>query len=212
MWWFSENSKRLGYKDNRKIKLGITHKVKGKPVLCKHGLHASKKIIDALEYARGDIIWKVELGGVVLKGDDKMVATERTYIDGGVDISEVLKKFARMCALDVVHLWDAPDVVMEYLKTGNETLRYTAWSAACNSAGAGGAAWAGAGGAARYASRHASMGAARDTAAEAAEAACDASWEAVAKEARLLARVYARKKQNVRLTRMVNRAIKKGGA
>jgi hypothetical protein len=55
------------------------------------------------------------------------------------------------------------------------------------------------------------MGAARDTARDAsAEAAWANAWEAVGKEAKLFTRVYARKKQNVRLTRMVNRAIKRG--
>jgi hypothetical protein len=43
----------------------------------------------------------------------------------------LLKKFARRVALDVIHLWpDAPPVVVEYLKTGDESLRESAESAA----------------------------------------------------------------------------------
>ena len=133
-YFFSESNKRLGYGDNRIIKLGRTHKVKGQPVLCKHGLHASKKPLDALKYAKSPIIWKVELSGIVVHGDDKSVATERTYIKGGIDITEVLRKFARMCALDVIHLWDAPQVVIDYLKTGDESLRDSAWDSAWDSA------------------------------------------------------------------------------
>lgn len=34
------------------------------------------------------------------------------------DASAVLERFARFCALDVIHLWNTPDVVVDYLKTG----------------------------------------------------------------------------------------------
>jgi hypothetical protein len=39
------------------------------------------------------------------------------------NINYFLRDFARWCALQVLHLWDAPDIVVEYLKTGNEDLR-----------------------------------------------------------------------------------------
>ena len=38
----------------------------------------------------------------------------------------MLRKFARLCALDVIDCWDAPDVVIEYLKTGDEFIRNAA--------------------------------------------------------------------------------------
>ena len=59
-WWFS-SGKKLPHGDNRIIKIGRTHKVKGKIIPCLNGLHASKRIIDALIYSTGSIIWKVEL-------------------------------------------------------------------------------------------------------------------------------------------------------
>ena len=130
MWYFAEKSKRLRFGDSRKIKLGETHKVDCEPIMCKQGLHACKKIIDALEYAPGPIVYKVKLGGKVVHGDDKSVATERTYLEGGIDISNILHKFARVCALDVIDLWDAPDIVVRYLKTGDESIRDAAWAAA----------------------------------------------------------------------------------
>jgi hypothetical protein len=71
----------------------------------------------------------VELGGEIIKGDDKCVATRRRVISW-IDGEEVMRKFARMCALDVVHLWDAPDVVVRYLKIGDESIRDAAWTAA----------------------------------------------------------------------------------
>ena len=125
-YYFSNKDKKLAYDDNREIKLGTTHKVKGEPILCEHGLHASKRIIDALDYAPDSVLWIVELGGKVIHSNDKSVATERTYIGGGIDISETLRKFARMCALDVAHLWDCPDVMMQWLKTGDESIRKSA--------------------------------------------------------------------------------------
>ena len=46
------------------------------------------------------------------------------------DATEVLRSFARKCALDVVHLWKAPPVVKRYLRTGNPKFRVAARNAA----------------------------------------------------------------------------------
>ena len=206
MWWFSENSKKLGHGDNREVKIGMTHKIMGEPVLCKYGLHASTRIIDALEYAYGEIIWKVKLGGNIVHDTDKSVATERTYIAGGIDISETLRRFARLCALDVIHLWDAPPVVVEYLKTGDELKRAVTLAAADAAAEdaartlpAPWSAWA--------------VRAARAvrTAAWPAWSARAAAWSArtaawSAQDA--LGFAAANKKQNQRLTRMVNKVLR----
>src|SRR5690606_5250340 len=47
-----------------------------------------------------------------------------------------LRSFACACARDVLHLWDAPDVVRRYLDTGDETLRAAANAAAWADEGA----------------------------------------------------------------------------
>jgi len=39
-------------------------------------------------------------------------------------------RFARLCALDVAHLWNAPEVVVRYLRTGDEEIRTAAYAAA----------------------------------------------------------------------------------
>lgn len=132
-WYFSETDCRLRFGDGREVKAGETHKVDGNIHLCLNGLHASKNIRDALLYAPGCYVWRVELGGTIDHGSDKMAASERTYL-WGYDASDVLRKFARMCALDVIHLWYAPDVVISYLKTGDESLRAAAWAAAPDAA------------------------------------------------------------------------------
>ena len=143
-WYFSTEDRKLRHGDGRVIKAGVTHKVDCEPRLCEAGLHASVRPIDALEYAPGPILWRVELGGEIDKGYDKLCATERTYL-WGFDATAMLREFARKCALDVIHLWNAPEVVKTYLTTGDESLRGAAGDAARA------AEWASARDAARYA-------------------------------------------------------------
>lgn|GEM_PF-1068147 len=127
-WYFSQNDCKLQYGDGRTIKAGVTHTVACEPILCKQGLHGSVKPLDALEYAPGGMVWRVDLGGDMVIGDDKIAATERKYL-WGYDATPILRKFARLCALDVIDMWDAPDVVIQYLKTGNDDLRVVARAA-----------------------------------------------------------------------------------
>ena len=124
-WWFAPKDNKLANGDGREIKIGATHIVEGEIIPCEHGLHLAPRILDALKYAPGPIIYRVEGSGTVIphgKPIDKYACSERTYLAGGLDASEILRKFARLCALDVIHLWDAPDVVVRYLKTGDETI------------------------------------------------------------------------------------------
>ncbi len=202
-WYFSTIDKKLRYGDDREIAIGVTHEVEGKPFLCNYGLHGSHLLLDALSYAPGPVVWRVELSGEMEVGVDKIAAQERTYLSGGIDITDILWKFARLCALDVAHLWDAPDVVIQFLKTGDESLRTTAWDASRDaSRSARGASWSAAwdaSWAARGASRDAARRASRDAWGAARDAAMGVS-HAIGNDARL--------KQNLRLTAMVSRAIK----
>ena len=182
-WHFSTG--RLGYGDNRPIVIGETHTVditERKLELCGWGLHASERIIDALEYAPGPMVYRVRLHGEIRRGDDKACATHRTYI-AGIDATGILRTFARKCALDVIALWDAPDIVRQYLETGDES----ASAAARDAASA----------AARDAARAEARGAAR---AEARGAASAAAWAAAWDE--------ARGAQNTRLTELVEAAMR----
>ncbi len=200
-WWFSKDY-NLPHGDNRIIQLGATHEIKKQLAICKTGLHASRKIIDALSYAPGPIIWKVELSGEIIEEDDKLCASHRAYLSGGLDCTEVMRKFSRLCALDVIENWQAPPVVIEYLKTGAESLRSAAWEAARSAAWD--AAWD-ASGSAPNAAWHASNAsiAARDASGSAAGSAAgsasnwDAAWDA------------ARAAQNIRLEKLINELIEK---
>lgn len=197
-WHFAETSRRLRYGDGREIVVGKSHSVGGEPILCKHGLHASESVLDALKHAPGPILYRVKLSGKILRGGDKAVATKRAYL-AEIDAEPILREFARKCALSVIHLWDAPRVVRQYLETGDESLRDAAGSAAkaaaeaatWAAAAAAGAAWAAAGAAAwdAWAAARAAAGAARDAtwaaawaawaaAEDAAGAARAAAWDA----------------------------------
>ena len=138
-WHFADATECLRYGDGRKIKVGITHKVDCEPALCERGLHASKSVLEALQYAPGNILFRVSLSGTIIHGDDKSAATERTYI-ARIDAEPVLREFARKCALEVIHLWNCPRIVEDYLRSGDESLRDAAFKAAARAA-ARAAAW-----------------------------------------------------------------------
>ena len=130
---FCREDRRLGFGDGREIRVGETLAVDCEPILCHRGLHASRRLIDALKYAPGPVVAKVQLGGIVVHGTDKSVATKRTTI-AIADCTDILRAFARKCALDVLHLWDAPEVVERYLRTGDESIRDAARDAATGAA------------------------------------------------------------------------------
>ena len=112
----------------------------------------------------------VETGGETEHEPDKLVCMERTII-ARMDAEPLLRYFARQQALSVVHLWGAPQIVLDYLM-GDEAARDAAWNAAWDAARdtardtAMGAAWA----AVRAAARDAAWDAARDAARAAARA------------------------------------------
>jgi len=158
----------------------------GEIKMCERGLHLSCTPFQALRYAPGPILCRVQFGGRVIEDEDedKIVCTRR-MIERRFDATELLRSFARAEALRVIHLWDAPDVVVQYLKTGDESLRSAARDTAGAAAGAAAwdaaraAAWDTAWDAARAAARDAAWAAAQDAAGGAAGAAAgDAAWDA----------------------------------
>jgi hypothetical protein len=157
----------LRHNDGRVIRVGETLKVEGTPIICEHGLHACKRLIDCLQYCKGTVICEVTLGGEVVHGDDKSAAQERTVLRMTTPEQgeKILREFARWCALSVAHLWNMPDVVRQYLETGDESIRDAARVAARD------AARAVAGAAVRDAAWAAAWAAARDAAGAAAWAA-----------------------------------------
>ena len=93
-WYFAAKDCRLRYGDGRVAAVGVTHEVEGEPTLCSHGLHASKRALDALRLGAGPVPFVVNLGGEVKHGTDKSCAQRRTYLRGGKDMTPVVVEFA----------------------------------------------------------------------------------------------------------------------
>ncbi len=155
-------------------------------VICEHGLHWSHDALDALQYAPGNTLCQIEYAGEVIEQADKGCSTRRRIIKR-IDAEPLLFEFARWAALQVIHLWDAPQLVREFLETGNESLRAAAWAAARA------AAWAATGDAAVAAAWAATGAAARA-----------AAWAA----ARAAAGAAAKQKQREEFNRLVAEAFK----
>jgi hypothetical protein len=215
-WWFCAADKdgkvRLPHGDGREVKTGETLSIEGGEIIaCERGLHASVRPLDALKYAPGNIICRVEVCGDVATEKDKIAGRHRKVLwmaDAGV----ALRRFACDCADGALHRertagrepdkrsWEAVRVARRHAigQARDEDLD-AAWAAAW--AAARDAVWAAARDAARDAAwataRDAAWAAARDAAwaaarAAARDAARDAAWDA--------ARDAARDAQNTLLT------------
>ena len=113
---------------------GKTLVFEGKVEICRSGYHASRTPWQALQYAPGDILSQVLCEDIVTaQKDDKFVCRRRTVIKT-VDAEPTMRLFARKQALSVVHLWDCPEIVKDYLTSGDESLRSAAWSTANSAA------------------------------------------------------------------------------
>jgi hypothetical protein len=132
-YWFAAPDGKLSHGDGRIPAKGVTHDVdiSKRPLeLCYHGLHASEKLLDAVRWAKSSIIYRVMLDGNIIDDGDMMCAQQRTYLTDGIDISSELLKSARMFALDVIDLWYAPEVVRQWLETGDKKYKNEAYKAA----------------------------------------------------------------------------------
>ena len=111
-WWFGPD--RLPHNDGRPVVAGETLTVNGPVVLCEHGLHGSTRILDALHYSKCCQLWRVEIGGDVLRGDDKLAGTERTAL-WCLDADSTLRRFAFLTALEILPA-NVDQCIREYLE------------------------------------------------------------------------------------------------
>ena len=96
-WHFLREDRRLQYPPHTLVEVGQTLTVEPPLKLCTCGLHLSERAIDALNYAPGPIVCRVEGSGEILVGDDKAAATKRTVL-WMVDATNTLHEFACWCA------------------------------------------------------------------------------------------------------------------
>jgi hypothetical protein len=102
-WHFLPDDGRLRYGDRAPVAVGQTLRAEGDLILCRNGMHASRRAIDALGYASGSLLCRVRMGGEVVEeeGGDKLVARERTVLWMG-DATRILHAFACWVAEDTL--------------------------------------------------------------------------------------------------------------
>jgi len=96
-WHFLRKNCRLTHGDGRLIRPGTTVTVPGPPVLCARGLHASRRVMNALQLAPGPVICRVVVSGKIVKEDGIFVGTRR-YVEWMLDATWLLHEFACWCA------------------------------------------------------------------------------------------------------------------
>ena len=194
----------------------------GKLRMCRLGLHASRRALDALRYAPGSTLCRVECAGATIEDDDKLVCSRRKIL-WRLDATELLRAFARHEALSVADAWDPPDAVLRWLLKGRGEDRSAAyWAArsaarsAARAAARAAAYWAArsAARAAYWAADWAARSAARSAAYWAARSAADsaAAWaaEAAGAAARSAAYWAARSAAEETLQSMIREARDEG--
>ena len=203
-WHWIRDDKKTRY-DERPIRVGRWMKAHGEIEMCQNGMHGSKRILDALHFAPGPIVCRVEIDGEIECGSDKIVGRRRKVI-WMLDATNTLHEFACRCAEDALALIKNPDPrTIAAIEAKRKWVRgeitdqdlaaarnaaWDAWAAAGDAARAAGDAARAAGDAARDAARAAARNATWD-----AWAAWDAAWNAAGDAA------WA--KMNRRLTAMV---------
>ena len=93
-WHFTDG---MTLRDGQSLEEGKTYTYEGEIKICESGYHASRRLIDALRYAHGAQISRVECWGDVQEQDDKLVARNRTVL-WTLDATMILHEFACMVA------------------------------------------------------------------------------------------------------------------
>jgi hypothetical protein len=79
-WHFLTDERRMSRGPRTLVEAGKTYRATGPLELCKNGMHASRRAIDALSYASGSVVCRVEMGGEVIHDTDKLVARSRKVL------------------------------------------------------------------------------------------------------------------------------------
>jgi len=197
-WHFSNGYLANG--DGREIVSGMALACNPDEIrLCVRGFHSSRRIIDALWYALGNVISYCAVGGNIIEDDDKLVSSQRRHIHV-IDAERILHEFAIWCAEQALALVEDPDprsVAAIQAKRDWLDGKISDNDLAAARAAAWDAAWA----AARAATWAAAWAAAR-------AATWDAAWAAARAAARAATLDATRATQNDKLEQMVFEAIK----
>ena len=92
--------------------------------------HCADTMRDALICGSGAVIYRVEISGdCVDAGTDCHVYRRIKYLGGRQWLGALLRRCARLCALDVVRFWTPSQCVLDYLNDGDEGRRKVALGA-----------------------------------------------------------------------------------
>ena len=133
-------------RDGQKVEVGKTYVVDGELTMCERGLHASRKILDALQYAPGSIVCRVTCWQIKQEDNDKFVCHKRR-VEWAYDATNILHEFACQVAEKALKLakvknkrcWTAIEAKRKWLKgeindSDLDAASYAAWAAAWDAA------------------------------------------------------------------------------
>jgi len=137
-WHFLSKDRRLRGGSREIVRAGRTLDFAGRPKLHVHGFHASRQVIDALIYAPGPIVERVELGGTIVTGTGVAVAQTRTTL-WMADVTRILHEFTSDVVEDLLinaqvndrRSLDSIDMKRKWLanEVTDEELRAAKWAA-----------------------------------------------------------------------------------
>lgn len=115
-WHFLQSDGYLGllhHGKRIKPRARQTLRYNGPLSLCKSGLHASVDLLDALTYSPGNVICRVQCGGKIIHGDDKLVCSERKIL-WKLDATRTIR------TLHEFNLWCTDQVLRAERKAGRK--------------------------------------------------------------------------------------------
>lgn len=95
-WHFLKDDRKLRFFPYTEVTPGSIVTATGELMMCNNGCHASIEPLDALKYAPGPIVCRVEVFGEILKGSDKLCARHRKVL-WMADATNALHEFACCC-------------------------------------------------------------------------------------------------------------------
>lgn len=95
-WHFLKDDRKLRFFPYTEVTPGSIVTATGELMMCNNGCHASIEPLDALKYAPGPIVCRVEVFGEILKGSDKLCARHRNVL-WMADATNALQEFACCC-------------------------------------------------------------------------------------------------------------------
>ena len=96
-WHFLSDDKRLRWGTKEIVKVGKTYTATGPLKMCENGMHGSRRLLDALQYATGSVLCKVQIWGEIEEQNDKLVGRNRkvlAMIDATMMLHEAACHFA----------------------------------------------------------------------------------------------------------------------